>query len=673
MRPGLSSLPAPTQPRPTTAVRAPPHDLGLDLPPDIAFLRDVGVSLKILRRAQAQSARDARPASECLLAYGGVSEAQFYSALASHLGLSFSQSGVDLAPDLSPADAIRRGLARLEGAAPARWLVSPGAKAIRLLLEARRVGLPIPTMLVTTPTRFAALVRQAASVTIEREAREALPDRDPNMSAKGAVDGTLPLGLTCGAIALLASAVLAPTLIATFAGLLFFASISLRLLVCAAGLGPADAQPATIDDATLPFYAALVPLYREADGVPALVTRLDQLAYPRSKLQIKLLVEADDAETRLACFAARLAPHYEVIVVPHGRPRTKPRALNVALPLLKDGLVTVYDAEDIPDPDQLRRAAARFHAARPDLACLQARLAIHNGPEGLLPRLFQLEYQALFNLFNRGVAACRLPMALGGTSNHFRTSVLRDVAGGWDAWNVAEDADLGIRLARLGYRTEVLDSVTYEEAPVDLGNWFRQRRRWTKGWMQTAIVLGRTPRRLHAELGGAKALAALLMLTSLVAGPLASVPLTVTMLTRLVMFGLPESGTPFDLAAATLWTWVSIAGPASTLWMGYAGMRAHGRQLPVGILMWMLPYQALIGMAAWGGLVDLFRSPYHWHKTRHGPAVSKTATAWTGHKKRTGRLRRRPSATGALGVNPCGLFARRTWRRVRPFVPLRRR
>jgi hypothetical protein len=326
MRPGLKSLPSSARPRRHTAVCTPS---GLDLPLDIAFLRDVGVSLADLRRAQAQSARDARPASECLLAYGGVSEVLFYRALASHLGLSFVQSGVGLAPHLSPTDAIRRGLARLDSAVPPRWLLAPNAKAIRLLLAARRAGLPLPAMLITTPTRFSALVRRAASVTIERKAREALRDRDPSLSAKNAVDRKLALALTCCVLALLGAAVVVPTLSATLVGLVFFATISLRLLLCAAGLGPADTQPPPVNDAALPFYAVLVPLYREADGVPALVARLDRLAYPRSKLQIKLLVEADDADTQLACFAARLAPHYEVIIVPQGRPRTKPRALNV--------------------------------------------------------------------------------------------------------------------------------------------------------------------------------------------------------------------------------------------------------------------------------------------------------------------------------------------------------
>jgi hypothetical protein len=195
----------------------------------------------------------------------------------------------------------------------------------------------------------------------------------------------------------------------------------------------------------------------------------------------------------------------------------------------------------------------------------------------------------------------------------------------------------------------------------------------TKGWMQTAIVLSRRPKRLHAELGSARTLAVLLMLTSLVAGPLASVPLTVPMLARLILVGLPDSDTTLDLAAATLWTWVLIAGPASTLWMGYAGMRAHGGQVPLHVLICMLPYQALIGIAAWGGLVDLCRAPYHWHKTRHGAAVSNTATALTSRKNgRAAQHGARPRQM-LLAFSPCGLFAPRIWRRVRPCAPLRRK
>jgi cellulose synthase/poly-beta-1,6-N-acetylglucosamine synthase-like glycosyltransferase len=200
-----------------------------------------------------------------------------------------------------------------------------------------------------------------------------------------------------------------------------------------------------------------------------------------------LVIERDDQETLAALAALRLPPRYDVIVVPRGAPRTKPRALNVALAAARGELVVVYDAEDEPAPDQLRLAAARF-ADEPGLDALQARLTIANPADSWLSELFAIEYAALFDLLNPGLAALDLPVALGGTSNHFRIRVLRRV-GGWDAWNVTEDIDLGIRLARFGARVGALASDTAEEAPNELANWFRQRVRWQKGWMRPCQLI----------------------------------------------------------------------------------------------------------------------------------------------------------------------------------------
>ncbi len=210
--------------------------------------------------------------------------------------------------------------------------------------------------------------------------------------------------------------------------------------------------------------------------------------YPKAKLDIKLVIEAGDEETLDAIIAERLPPRYDVIVVPPGKPRTKPRALNVALDVARGDLLCVYDAEDEPAPDQLRRAAARF-AADATLDALQGRLTIANWRDCWLSFMFAVEYASLFELINPGLSALDLPVALGGTTNHFRTAVLRRV-GGWDAWNVTEDADLGLRLARFGARVGALDSETVEEAPNELANWFRQRTRWQKGWMR--LVKART-------------------------------------------------------------------------------------------------------------------------------------------------------------------------------------
>ena len=294
--------------------------------------------------------------------------------------------------------------------------------------------------------------------------------------------------------------------------------IALRALAAVASCRGDPDAPA-LPDADLPVYSVVVALHREADVAARLVAALDGLDYPRAKLDILLVLEEGDWATIAALRALDLPGRYRIILAPDGQPRTKPRALNVALPLARGDLLTIYDAEDEPEPGQLRAAAARFAVAPAQIACLQGRLAIDNFADGWLARLFALEYAALFDVLNPGLAALGLPIALGGTSNHFRTPILRRV-GGWDAWNVTEDADLGLRLARCGYGVEALASATHEEAPARLAAWLGQRRRWLKGWMQTLAVHFRDPGRFVAELGAKRALAAFALMAVVVLGPL---------------------------------------------------------------------------------------------------------------------------------------------------------
>ena len=237
-----------------------------------------------------------------------------------------------------------------------------------------------------------------------------------------------------------------------------------------------------------------------------LVAAIRALDYPPEKLDVKLVLEADDHETRRALARLDLGPPFTIITAPPLGPRTKPKALNAALPFARGSFTVVYDAEDVPEPDQLRRAFAAFTAADDRLACVQASLTIDNPADSWLARMFTASYAGQFDALLPGLAALRLPFPLGGSSNHFRTAVLRQV-GGWDPYNVTEDADLGIRLHRLGYRCAALSSATYEEAPARFRPWLRQRTRWYKGWMQTWLVHMRSPVRLVRELtvGGALA------------------------------------------------------------------------------------------------------------------------------------------------------------------------
>ncbi len=200
---------------------------------------------------------------------------------------------------------------------------------------------------------------------------------------------------------------------------IFLASIALRSMAAVAD--SATPRPRMLTDHELPVYTIVAALYRESEVVEDLVRAFDALDYPKSKLDIKLVVERRDRETLSRILELKLPARYEVIVAPPGEPSTKPRALDIALAAARGELLTVYDAEDEPSPGQLRLAASRF-ASEPDLDCLQARLTVRNTNESWLSALFAIEYAVLFDLINPGLCALDLPIALGGTSNHFRVN-----------------------------------------------------------------------------------------------------------------------------------------------------------------------------------------------------------------------------------------------------------
>ena len=261
-----------------------------------------------------------------------------------------------------------------------------------------------------------------------------------------------------------------------------------------------DAEALALVEEELPTYTVLVPMYREVDVVGSLIENLRRLDYPGNMLEILLLVEDDDAETIAAIHAQSPDPRFRLVVVPAATPRTKPKALNFGLGLARGELVAIYDAEDEPEVLQLRRAAVAFRRSGPEVGCLQAKLAYNNPEQNLITRWFAIEYAMWFTFFLPGLSSLGAPIPLGGTSNHFRRRVLRSL-GGWDPYNVTEDADLGVRVCREGYSVKVLESVTLEEANSDFVNWVKQRSRWYKGYLQTFLVHMRSPRALRREVG----------------------------------------------------------------------------------------------------------------------------------------------------------------------------
>lgn len=351
-----------------------------------------------------------------------------------------------------------------------------------------------------------------------------------------------------------------------------------------------------------PAYTVMGPLRREAGRVETWLRAVEALKYPRDRLQVLLVVEEDDAPTRAAArqaCARRGSPAWlRVVVVPPGGPRTKPRALTHALGQATGELVVVYDAEDAPDPDQLRAAAARFLRAGPDLACLQARLEIRPASGGTRERLMAAEYDLWHGAVLPGLARLGAPVPLGGTSNHLRADALRRL-GGWDAANLAEDADLGLRLARAGLRTDVLASVTVEDGtPPGLAAWTRQRARWSGGFAQTWWAAVRTRR-----LGGARfALTA----HGVVAGSL------VLQLTTPLLAGVALAG-----AGRTRRVALATAGVSVLARTGALVAAGRGRPWPGWAALLAPAYLVLEGAAAWRGMWDLVRRPGHWHLTAH--------------------------------------------------------
>lgn len=369
-----------------------------------------------------------------------------------------------------------------------------------------------------------------------------------------------------------------------------------------------------LTDAELPRYTVLVPLRDEAAMVPQLVEALGAFDYPAEKLDVMFLVEATSPETVAAVEAVRADARFELLVVPEGPPHTKPKALDYALPLVRGEHVVVFDAEDIPERRQLRRAAARF-AAHPELDCLQAELRIDNGAENWLTALFAGEYAGLFSLLLPYLAEHRLPLPLGGTSNHFRTATLRQV-GGWDAFNVTEDADLGVRLARMRTRTGTLAAATAEEAPIRLDAWMRQRTRWMKGWMQTFLVHNRRPLQFVDDIGWRGFLFFQVYVASLIASSLIHTVFLASVAVQVALFGAgwPRFSDGWDL----LYLLVLIVGYGGAFGIALAGLIRQGKT-ELAVYQVLLPvYWLLHAIAASRAAVELIRRPYFWSKTRHG-------------------------------------------------------
>ena len=418
------------------------------------------------------------------------------------------------------------------------------------------------------------------------------------------------------------------TLLLGWAVVTLAATTALKVAAAAATLTKKDRQkrkPAFtgLSLAQLPRISILVPLYKETNIAEHLIERLQKLNYPRERLEVILVTESDDLTTKDTLAQVNLPSWMRQLVVPAGRVKTKPRALNYALDHCQGTVVGVYDAEDAPDPDQLLTVAAHFATASPDVACLQGRLDYYNPRENWLSRCFTMEYAAWFRVVLPGLARLGLPVPLGGTTLFFRRAVLLAL-GGWDAHNVTEDADLGLRLARKGYRTELCDTVTYEEANCRTWPWVKQRSRWLKGYAITYAVHMRNPRALLRDLGPWGFFGVQLLFAGTLSQFLLA-PLLWSFWLILFGFGHPLSD---SLAHSTIlalsigFFTAEIIGLAVT-WLGL--VRTNHSHLYAWAPTLHL-YFPLGAIAAYKGFYELFGSPFYWDKTTHGVGLTPLKT-----------------------------------------------
>jgi cellulose synthase/poly-beta-1,6-N-acetylglucosamine synthase-like glycosyltransferase len=368
-----------------------------------------------------------------------------------------------------------------------------------------------------------------------------------------------------------------------------------------------------------PTYSIFCPLYKEWEVVPQFVEAMSAIEYPKDKLQVMLLLEEDDQVTVDKCRAMDLPAYFQIIVVPHSLPKTKPKACNYGLKQATGEYIVIYDAEDVPDPLQLKKAVVAFERVGAKTVCLQAKLNFYNPHQNILTRVFTAEYSLWFDLVLTGLQSIEAPIPLGGTSNHFRTADLQKLKG-WDSFNVTEDCDLGIRLVKAGYQTALLDSTTMEEANSSILNWLPQRTRWIKGYIQTYLVHMRTPGQFARNWRTPD----LLTFQLVVGGKILSMFINPLMwVTTIAYFVLraqigAEIESFFPTAILYMGAFSLVVG--NFLYMYYYMIGCAKREQDDIIkYVFLVPFYWLaMSYCAWRAVYEVIRRPHHWAKTQHG-------------------------------------------------------
>ena len=601
------------------------------------LLRQMGaLSDDDLAMAVALQQREEARFGDILLAHGFVTRADLYAALALQYNTSIADLKAD-PPDVRLIDALGAEFCIHNAVLP--WKRVGGATVMICSrpdeFEALKTRLPanfgrVHLAIAPEEDLQAALIA-ARHRSLAKRAETRVADHESCRTWDRGPVGRLAVGLLVGIIALfLAAPVAGFALLTAWAVLTLVLNAAIRAVAAYHYLRrPQPAETAQPADSNveflsrrrkggmrkLPTVSIMVPLFHETEIARRLVKRLSAISYPRELLDICLVVEEDDTLTQDTIARSDLPRWMRQIIVPRGAVKTKPRALNFALDFCRGTIIGVYDAEDAPDPDQIHKVAKRFAEAGPEVACLQGILDFYNARTNWLSRCFTVEYAAWFRIVLPGLEKIGFAVPLGGTTLFFRREALEEL-GGWDAHNVTEDADLGIRLARHGYKTELIKTVTQEEANCRVWPWVKQRSRWIKGYAMTWGVAMRDPGALLRELGWWKFIGVQILF----AGTLSQFVLAPVLWT---FWALPL-GLPHPL--------VGVMPMGMFLGLGAVFLMSEILNIAVGVLAvsgerhrwlrWWVPslhfYYPLASLAALKGLGEILHKPFYWDKTVHG-------------------------------------------------------
>ncbi len=607
------------------------HDIGCEIDLERNFFLSIGWPLPVIEELDRQARKAQVGLIDTAIASGRLRPSEFYDWLSRTLSLADGRAPYRVHLPAAPSQAwllLERPVVLAAEDEPVVALNGQSFSISRLIELAQQLGRQRQHLrLITRQELIDSVTKSYGRVLVRRAIGGLMKDR-PEWSAKTGLAAwqvhwsAIAAGLVTGAF--LVAPRMAAEICAILLSLFFLLAIVLRLAAVLNLILPEGRQkkPRLLSDAELPCYTVFVPLFKEVEILPHMARALARLDYPPAKLDIKIVLEESDRETIEAALGLAFPGNVELVIVPDREPRTKPKALNYALQFATGDLAVIYDAEDRPEPDQLRKAATRFHRASADVACLQARLDYFNHNENWLSRQFTIEYATLFRGLLPLLSRFGLPFPLGGTSNHFRIGVLREL-GAWDPFNVTEDADLGMRLHRAGYRVETLDSTTFEEACCQPVPWIKQRTRWLKGWMQTFGVHMRAPLSTLRETGLTGFLAFHAYFAGIIVSSLAH-PLCYLVLAYDIWNGslFQRSATLGGDILLTVAVANFVGGYAVNILLGALSLRGTGHKGLWAHVLFIPVYWLYVSAAAYRAVWQLVYAPFYWEKTTHG--VSQT-------------------------------------------------